>query len=228
MEPYAIVPLTHSDDFPAASTLVGGEAPLVRVVRSALTAVPEERIVVATAPALADGARDCLRAAGLGTAVAVAGAPGSRYQVVRAALEHLGAEPHTSASVLVCDHRFPLSPREVAERVLTALGDGHDVVVPTLPVTDTVKTVDHLGSVLSTVDRSGLQTAQYPRGFTASVLWQLVSASPVSGPADVDEFEAALRAGFDIGTVVGDANAFHVELPRDARLLDAIIACRSN
>ena len=129
-------------------------------------------------------------------------------------------------SVLVCDHRYPLAPSRLAERVLAALGGGHDVVVPILPVTDTVKSVDELGSVLSTVDRSTLRTVQYPRGFTASVLWQLISVSPASASDDFDEFDAALRAGLGVGTVDGDANAFQVELPRDAHLLDAVIACR--
>ena len=100
------------------------------------------------------------------------------------------------------------------------------MVAPTLPVTDTVKTVDEQGAVLSTVDRSTLRTVQYPRGFTAAALWRLVSISPAPTPDHVDEFDVALRAGLDIGTVVGDANAFHVELPRDAHLLDAVIACR--
>jgi 2-C-methyl-D-erythritol 4-phosphate cytidylyltransferase len=76
------------------------------------------------------------------------------------------------------------------------------------------------------VDRSALRTVQFPRGFTASVLWQLISVSPASASDDLDEFDAALRAGLDIGTVDGDANAFQVELPRDAHLLDAVIACR--
>ncbi len=226
MKQCAIVPLVHADDFAAATAPVAGEAPLVRVVRSLLGAVTEERVVVATLPALAAGTRACLRAAGLGTAVAVAREPGSRSQVIRAGLEHLGAEPDTPASILIGDHRYPLSAGEVADRVLIALAGGHDVVVPTLPVTDTVKTVDEQGSVVSTVDRSTLRTVQYPRGFTSSVLWRLVSISPASTSDDVDEFDAALRAGLDIATVAGDANAFHVELPRDAHLLDAVIACR--
>ncbi len=226
MKPCAIVPLVHADDFTAATAPVAGEAPLVRVVRSLLGAVTEDRIVVATLPALAAGTRACLRAAGLGPAVAVAREPGSRSQVIRAGLEHLGAEPDTRVSILIGDHRYPLSTGEVADGVLAALRGGHDVVVPTLSVTDTVKTVDEHGSVLGTVDRSTLRTVQYPRGFTASVLWRLVAIPPASTSDDVDEFEAALQAGLDIGTVAGDANVFYVELPRDADLLDAVIACR--
>jgi 2-C-methyl-D-erythritol 4-phosphate cytidylyltransferase len=226
MEPCAIVPLAHAGDFEAAATRVAGEAPLVRVVRSVLEAVADERVTVATVPALAAATVECLRAAGLATAVAVAPAPGSRHQVIRAGLEHLGAEAHTAVSVLICDHRYPLAPGQLADRVLAVLPDGHDVVVPILPVTDTVKAVDELGSVLGTVDRSALRTVQYPRGFTASALWQLISVSPAAASDDLDEFDAALWASLDIGTVDGDANAIQFELPRDAHLLDAVMACR--
>jgi 2-C-methyl-D-erythritol 4-phosphate cytidylyltransferase len=224
MKQCAIVPLTHADDFEAATVPVAGEAPLARVVRSVRHAVTDDNIVVATLAALAAGTVACLRAAGLETAVAIAREPGSRHEVIRAGLEHLGAQPHTSASVLICNHRYPLSPGEVADRVLAALDGGGDVVVPTVAVTDSVKTVDELGSVLSTVDRNTLRTVQYPRGFTASALWQLVSAPMASD--DVDELDAALRAGLDVVVVDGDANAFQVELPRDAHLLAAVIACR--
>jgi 2-C-methyl-D-erythritol 4-phosphate cytidylyltransferase len=102
-------------------------------------------------------------------------------------------------------------------------------VVPTVPVTDTVKTVDQLGSVLTTVDRATLQTVQYPRAFTTSALWQLVEVSPALTPpntADADELDGALRAGLDVGRVAGDASAFQVELPRDTQLLEALIDCR--
>jgi 2-C-methyl-D-erythritol 4-phosphate cytidylyltransferase len=224
MEPCAIVPLTQ---FAAAAVApAAGEAALARVVRSLRGAVDDARVVVATVPALAAGVRQCLREAGLAATVVVASAPGSRYQAIRAGLEHLGAEPYTRTSVLICDHRYPLSPVAMAQRVLGALADGHDVAVPVLPVTDTVKTVDDLGAVLGTVDRSVLRVVQYPRAFTASALWQLVSGTPVIGADDVDEFSGALRAGLDVRTVAGDADSPQLEMPGDAPLLAALMACR--
>ena len=214
-----MVPLTvHSA---TAFAPVGGDAALVRVVRSVRTLVAEARIVVATVPELASGARDCLHEAELDSVAVTAAREGAtRLQVLAAGLKHLGVERDSPTPVLVCDVGHPLSPGEVAERVVTALRGGRDVVVPTLPVTDTVKTVDGSGSVLGTVDRRTLRTVQYPRGFAASALWNLLASD------DVDEFGAAMRAGLDIGTVYGDAHGFQVELPRDAQLLEAIIACR--
>lgn len=225
MKPWAIVPLSGTTDSATALSPAGGMAPLVRVVRSARSLLDDARIVVATVPELASDARVCLREADVDTvAVTVARGGGSRERILTAGLEHLGAERNSLTPVLVCDVRHLLSPSDVAMRVIAAMRGGHDVVVPTLPVTDTVKTVDDSGSVLGTVDRSTLCTVQYPRGFTASALWDLVSGPSAADGGD--EFGAAMRAGLEIGTVDGDANAFQLELPRDAHLLEAIIACR--
>jgi 2-C-methyl-D-erythritol 4-phosphate cytidylyltransferase len=226
-QPCAIVPLPQTMDPAAAFVPVAGESPLVRVVRSVLGSVAASRVVVAAAPALAEEARERLRAAGVaGVEVTVAADPGSRSQALRAGLECLGVEPHSSTPVLICDHRYPLSPKGLADGVLAALGDGHDVVMPALSVTDTVKTVDDVGSVLGTLDRSVLRTVQYPRGFTASSLWSLLESTVTTSADDFEELGVALRAGLEIHAVDGDANAFAVELPRDTELLEAIIACR--
>lgn len=226
MDPCAIVPLPQTADPSAVFASVAAQPALVRVVRSLLERVAGARIVVSASPAIAAAVRDCLRSAGLATvAVTVVREPGSRRQLLVAGLEQLGLQAHSLTPVLVGDHRYPLATGAVVDLVLLGLRCGHDVVVPALPVTDTVKTVDDVGSVLSTVDRSALRTVQFPRGFTASALWKLMSGSALA-PADDDEFTSALRAGLAIGTVEGDANTFQVELPRDAHLLDAIIACR--
>lgn len=224
MEPCAIVPLPLTTVAAAAFAPLAGDPPLARVVRSLLGRVPTGRLVVATAPSLAVPAAECLAAADLdAVAVRTAGEPGSRHRALTAGLEWLGVERLSSNPVLVADHRYPLATAAVADGVLTALSGGADVVVPVLPVTDTVKTVDDLGSVLGTVERTALRTVQFPRGYRASVLWDLVSGA---ADDDVDEFAVALRMGLPIGTVAGDANAFGVELPRDEHLLEAIIACR--
>lgn len=227
MPPWVIVPLPETLEPAAAVAPVAGESPLVRVVRSMSDVTATGRIVVVSTAPHVDAA-DALRAAGLGDVPVVpVDLTGSRRDVLSAGLRHLGVQRDSHDPVLVCDCRHPLSPVAVAGRVTDALARGHDVVVPTSAVTDTVKTVDAGGSVLGTVDRTILRTVQYPRGFAASVLWSLVAApspSAVAAEADVDEFGAALRAGLDIGTVPGDPNAAQVELPRDADLLEAIIA----
>ena len=66
---------------------------------------------------------------------------------------------------------------------------------------------------------------QYPRGFTADVLAQLVHRHR-SGP--FDELEAALSAGIPVTLIEGDDEALRVELPRDAGYLAALIATRQD
>lgn len=222
-----IVPLPRTLEPAAAFAPVVGEPPLIRVLSSLADATARERLVVASAPTLADRARECLDAAGLAAvAVTVARDPGTRQQVLAAGLEVIAGQSDSHQPVLVCDCRHPLASGDLAARVAGALDGGPEVVVPTLPVTDTVKTVDATGSVLSTVDRTTLRSVQYPRGFTVSSLRDLVStATAVASMADdIDEFDAALRAGLDVVSVEGDAGALRFELPRDLLLLEAIIA----
>jgi 2-C-methyl-D-erythritol 4-phosphate cytidylyltransferase len=103
-------------------------------------------------------------------------------------------------------------PAALVARVIAALADGAELVVPVLPVTDTVKMVDGQGTIRSTVDRAELRITQYPFGVTVSRLGDL---------------HTALGAGEGLVTVAGDADAVPVDLPADAALANAIIACRS-
>jgi 2-C-methyl-D-erythritol 4-phosphate cytidylyltransferase len=220
----AIVPLPMGVDPAAVFTVVGGEAVLARVVRALIGAgrVPESRIVVVCAESLAAGVRECLASYGLSeVAVTVATAPGSRRLCVRDGLECLARQPLSVSQVLLHDHRHPLVHSEVTDRVIAGLRDGDAVVMPALSVTDSVKAVDALGSVGATVDRTGLRTVQFPRGFTVLALSELIGEDR---DADFDELGAALREGLPIATVEGDADAIRVELPADAGLLWATTA----
>ncbi|MCU1698558.1 MAG: 4-diphosphocytidyl-2-methyl-D-erythritol synthase [Mycobacterium sp.] len=217
MDLAAVVPLPATVRA-AAFAPVAGEVAFVRVVRALLGPVPTSGIVVVADESLVAEARSCLDSAGLSAvSVITSGAPGTRRQCLATAVEHLGREPHPASHVLVHDHRHPLAPVDVTERVIAGLRAGHPVVVPVLPMTDTVKVVDDGGAVVGTVDRTALRTVQYPRGYQSAVLAQSITG-------DADEFAAALAAGTPIATVDGDADAFAAELPTDAPLLDAISA----
>lgn len=217
MELAAIVPLSASVQAAAFAT-VAGEVVLVRLVRALLGPVSAEGVIVAADDSLVAGARACLDSAGLpAVSVIASGAPGTRQRCLVTALEHLGGELNPESHVLIHDHRHPLAPVEVTERVIAGMRAGHDVVVPLLPMTDTVKIVDDRGAVTGTVDRTSLRTVQYPRGYRSAVL-----AQSITGGAD--EFTVALATGVPIHTVDGDADAFAAELPTDAPLLGAISA----
>jgi 2-C-methyl-D-erythritol 4-phosphate cytidylyltransferase len=216
IEPCAIVPLDATVDRGALFCVVSGTPALLRVLGALLGRVPTRRIAVVAQPELVGDIRTAAADAGLDDIAVIAGGL-TRAQCVAGGLEHLAPEP--DAPLLVHDHRCPLASATVTDRVLTALAEGHAVVAPVLPVTDTVKQIDETGAVLDTIDRQALRTAQHPRGFRAATLASLLNG-------DDDEFTSALGAGMPMATVTGDADAITADLPADTALLEAVLAAR--
>jgi 2-C-methyl-D-erythritol 4-phosphate cytidylyltransferase len=222
----AIVPLpiAVADNKAAVFVPLVGESPLVRIVRAMLGAVAEPRcVVVAAAEPLADDVRESLAAHDLPVGVAVAADTGGRAQCLAAGLEYLERESVSVRHVLIHDIRRPLASTGVSNRVIAELRRGSTVVMPALPLTDSVKSVDARGSVTATLDRSVLRAVQYPRGFTADQLARMLAERTSD---EFDELEEAVRVGLPITTVDGDPDAFLVDLPSDTTFVEAIIACR--
>src|SRR5918999_5365341 len=110
----------------------------------------------------------------LGCGKVVAAVPGgeTRGASVRAALSEV---PEDAAVVLVHDAARPVLPEEVVDRLLTALNEGWDGVVPGLPIDDTVKRVER-DQVVETVNRDGMVVAQTPQAFVWPVLREAMAA----------------------------------------------------
>jgi 2-C-methyl-D-erythritol 4-phosphate cytidylyltransferase len=121
--------------------------------------------------------------------------------------------------VLVHDAARAFVPPELVRVVLAAVRAGAPAVVPVLPVTDTVKQVDDLGHILSTVDRSRLRAVQTPQGFQVDVLLRAHE-----GVADQVTDDAGLveRLGERVHTVPGDPLAFKVTTPFDLMIAEAV------
>lgn len=177
------------------TTPIAGEPALVRAVQAVRDVAP---VTVVTAEELAAAATECLVAHGL-SHVPVRTAPGPLS---------------VGDAVLVHDVRYPLAPAELAARVAAGLAQ-HDVVLPVLPMTDSVKAIAANDIVLGNVDRSELVTAQYPRAFSAAALARCPQP---------DDLAALTGAGIEVGTVDGDPNAVAVDLAQDRGLLEAIVA----
>ncbi|MEH3133605.1 MAG: 2-C-methyl-D-erythritol 4-phosphate cytidylyltransferase [Mycolicibacterium neoaurum] len=206
----AILPMPPAENPAAALTPLGGEPAVCRMVRS-LTRVAGQVLVVVD-EAIADRFRAAL--AGLTVDILTVDGSATRADCLALAGRSLAvpslvgvrAGCQGATHVLLADQRHPLMAADMIDRVVAALADGADLVVPVLPVTDTVKTVDAGGTITATVDRSTLRLLQYPRGMRADRLPDESLAGAV--------------------TVDGDADAVSVQLPADAALLEAIIACR--
>lgn len=213
------------NDSAAAFHPLSGQAPLLRIVQVLLGAVADPVcVVVAAAERLVGDVRRLLVDADLASVgVAPVGGPATRAQCLSAGLEHVAAKRISARHVLVHNVRQPLVSADVRDRVIARLADGDPVVLPALPVTDSVKAIDKHGTVTATLDRSTLQVVQYPRGFAVDQLARLLARSTA---ANFDEADAAIRSRAPITLVDGDAEAFIAELPRDAGFVEAVIASR--
>jgi 2-C-methyl-D-erythritol 4-phosphate cytidylyltransferase len=138
----------------------------------------------------------------------------TRADSVRAALVEV---PQDAAVVLVHDAARPLVGESVIERVVAALGEGWDGVVPALPVADTVKRVRG-EEVVETLERDGLVAAQTPQAFVASVL-RTALGGDVAGATDCASLVEA--AGGRVRIVEGDPKLLKVTDQTDLELVSA-------
>lgn len=125
--------------------------------------------------------------------------------------EGLHALPESAAFVLVHDAARPLVSHDVVDRVLGALADGAEAVVPGVPIPDTVKRVAG-GVVVETLLRDGLVAVQTPQGFPRDVLVEALGVDP-EGVTDCASL--AERAGRSVTVVEGDPANFKITTPDD-------------
>lgn len=197
---------------PKALRLLAGEPLLLHAVRGLRRAADVGPVVVAAPAAQLERVRALLRE--LDVVVVVGGA--ERQDSVRAALAAL---PAAVDLVLVHDAARCLTPVAVVERVVAALRDGADAVVPVLPLADTVKQVDG-DRVVTTVDRSALRVVQTPQGFRRAVLERVHGST---GPVLTDDAGLVEAAGGTVRTVAGADEAFKVTRPLDLVLAEALL-----
>lgn len=116
--------------------------------------------VVVTVP---DGQVTVFEAAltGIDDVVCTLGGP-ERQDSVRLGLQTLAELVPDDAVVLVHDAARPLVPAEVVRAVAAAVADGADVVIPVVPVHDSIRQVNGEGSAI--VDRGTLRAIQTPQG----------------------------------------------------------------
>jgi 2-C-methyl-D-erythritol 4-phosphate cytidylyltransferase len=154
--------------------------------------------------------------AGKVTACVTGGA--TRAESVRAGVAEV---PEDALVVLVHDAARPLLPAEVVERVLAPLGEGWDGAVPSLPLADTLKRADGEGTVVETVDRTGLYAVQTPQAFLASVLRHALAGELGSATDCAALVEAR---GGRVRLVDGDARLLKVTTASDLAFVEGLLS----
>lgn len=147
-------------------------------------------------------------------------APGAeRQQSVASGLAAL-ADWDDDALVLVHDAARPGVARDVIDRLITALTDGADAAIPTLPVPDTlvVQSADEAGDV---VDRSALARVQTPQAFRLGTLRCAHAAA--TGDAASDDAQLVRRMGVAVAAVPGDARLHKLTYADDLVILTGLL-----
>jgi 2-C-methyl-D-erythritol 4-phosphate cytidylyltransferase len=126
----------------------------------------------------------------------------------------LAAVPDAATHVLVHDAARPVPVTEVWQRVLAALADGAEAVVPVVPVTDTLREREG-----GTVDRSRLVAVQTPQGFRVDVL-RRAHAHETDATDDASLAEAC---GAKVSTVDGDARNLKITEPWHLAIAELLI-----
>lgn len=132
----------------------------------------------------------------------------TRAESVRAALAEVADD---ALVVIVHDAARPLVSEEVLERVLAPLSEGWDGVVPGLPLTDTVKSVDG-DRVAGTESREKLVAVQTPQAFLAPKLREAY-AGDLTGATDCSSLVEA--CGGRVKVVQGDPRLLKVTTQAD-------------
>jgi 2-C-methyl-D-erythritol 4-phosphate cytidylyltransferase len=127
--------------------------------------------------------------------------------------EGLAAVPPDADVVLVHDAARPRGTVDLWRRVLQAVRDGADAVVPVVPVVDTLREVDG-----GTVDRNRFVAVQTPQGFTSAALRQ----AHRGGAEGTDDASLVEAAGGKVLVVDGEPANTKITTPYD---LAAMRAC---
>ncbi len=147
----------------------------------------------------------------------------SRAESVRNGLAAVADRRATA--VLVHDAARPVVPESLIDRVLAPLADGADAVVPTLPVTDTIKRIDADGAIVETIDRSVLGAAQTPQACRASALHAALADLDDAALEAITDDAAAIEARGGRGVVViGDVRTRKVTTADDLADLERVLA----
>jgi 2-C-methyl-D-erythritol 4-phosphate cytidylyltransferase / 2-C-methyl-D-erythritol 2,4-cyclodiphosphate synthase len=127
----------------------------------------------------------------------------TRQASVRAGLEAL--ESRNPDLVLVHDAARPFATPALIDRAIAAAAQS-GAAVPVLPVVDTIKTVDHSGTITGTIDRATLRAVQTPQAFGFAALLAAHRRAHAAGREDfTDDAAPAEWAGLGVTTFEGEA-----------------------
>lgn len=131
------------------------------------------------------------------------------------------------AVVLIHDGSRCLVTPDLIGRVIEAARTSTDGVIPTVPVSDTIKIAEN-GCVGQTLDRSKLHATQTPQAFRLSLLKKIYAASEDTLRSATDDASLIEREGGRVEIVAGEKTNIKLTSPEDLVLAEAILTSRSS
>lgn len=122
--------------------------------------------------------------------------------------------------VLIHDSARPFVSAALIGRVLHALEQGHEAVIPGTAVTDTIKSVDASGRVAGTLERKSLCAVQTPQGFSLPLLRRAHRLAVEQGWEATDDASLVERCACPVQIVQGENGNHKITTPTDLELLD--------
>lgn len=121
--------------------------------------------------------------------------------------------------VMVHDAARPLVTEALLERLHQAYLAGAQGVIPVLPLSDTVKVLDEMGTC-RTLKRDDLRVSQTPQLALLGLLNKALQAVEASGVSVTDEAQALELSGYSVKTIMGDPWNRKITTPWDLKWLE--------
>lgn len=142
----------------------------------------------------------------------------TRHESVVNGLEDL---PEEITIAVVHDAARPLVTDDTIDRVIAEARRGHGAIAA-LPVVDTIKEVDATGTIVRTIDRTGLWRAQTPQAFPRALLERAHVAAREARMHATDDAALVERLGVPVKVVQGSERALKITTEADFARADAL------
>ena len=139
-----------------------------------------------------------------------------RHLSVANGLLALSRQTEQADFIAIHDAARPFVPSRLISDMVDALSQGHQAVIPVLPVADTIKSVNNSkDSVIKTLDRDALVRVQTPQGFHAALIHKLHQELGSNEGAILDDAYLAEQAGIEVHIIQGDEALKKITWPED-------------
>ena len=142
----------------------------------------------------------------------------NRHQSVMAGIKCL---PNSEKKVLIHDGARPFVTGSMISDVVFALND-YDAALCVSKINDTVKMVSEDGTVISTVDRSMLYSAQTPQGVDLEK-YKIACQSVKDAETFTDDVSIMENAGYSVKAVIGSGKNIKITTPDDISIAEAFV-----